>query len=63
MTNKFLMETGSANTMLQNQLARSVKMSTKLALTVGYGVINNSKPPAPLKKLDTVETINLQFSF
>lgn len=63
LTNKFLMETGSANTLLQNQLALSVKMSTKLALTVGYGVINNSKPPTPLKKLDTVETINLQFSF
>jgi len=63
LTNKFLAESGSANTMLQNALALSVKMSTKLALTIGYGVTNNSNPPAPLKKLDSVETVNLQFSF
>ena len=63
MTNKFLAESGSANMMLQNALALSVKMSTKLALMVGYGVTNNSNPPAPLKKLDSVETVNLQFSF
>ena len=63
LTNKFLAESGSSNTLLQNQLALAVKMSTKLALTVGYGLINNSNPPAPLKKLDTVETVNLQYSF
>ena len=63
LTNKFLAESGSDNTLLQNTLALSVKMSAKLALTIGYGVTNNSNPPAPLKKLDSVETVNLQFSF
>ncbi|MGC1388474.1 MAG: DUF481 domain-containing protein [Steroidobacteraceae bacterium] len=63
LTNKFLAEAGSDNTLLQDQLGLAVKMSTKLALTIGYGLTNNSKPPAPLKKLDTVETINLQYSF
>jgi len=51
------------NTMLQDQIQLAVKMSTKLALTVGYGVIDNSNPPAPLKKVDTVATVNLQFAF
>ncbi len=63
LTNKFLMEAGSDNTLMQDQLALAVKMSSKLALTIGYGLTNNSNPPAPLKKLDTVETINLQYSF
>ncbi len=63
LTNKFLAESGSANTLLQDQLSLAVKMSTNLALTVGYGLINNSNPPAPLKKMDTVETVNLQFAF
>jgi putative salt-induced outer membrane protein len=63
LTNKFLAEIGSSNTMLQDQLNLAVKMNTHLALTVGYGVIDNTNPPAPLKKIDTVTTVNLQFSF
>ncbi len=63
LTNKFYTEYGSMNTMLQDQIQLAVKMSSKLALTVGYGVIDNTKPPAPLKKIDTVTTVNLQFSF
>jgi putative salt-induced outer membrane protein len=63
LTNKFLMESGSSNTLITDALALSVKMSTKLALSVGYAISNNSNPPAPLKKLDTVSTVNLVFSF
>jgi len=63
LTNKFLMEAGSSNTLITNALALNVKMSTKLALSVGYAISNNSNPPAPLKKLDTVTTVNLVFSF
>jgi putative salt-induced outer membrane protein len=62
-TNKFLMETGPGNTLINDALALTVKMSTKLALSVGYAVSNNSNPPAPLKKLDTLTTVNLVFSF
>jgi putative salt-induced outer membrane protein len=62
-SNKFLMEYGTANTSINDTLALTVKMSTKLALSVGYGISNNSNPPAPLKKLDTVATVNLVFSF
>ena len=63
LTNKFLTEAGSDNTMVQDTIALAVKMSTRLALSVGYGVIDNTNPPAPLKKVDTVATVNLQFAF
>lgn len=63
LTNTFLAEAGAQNTMLQDNIQLAVKMTTKLALTVGYGVTDNTKPPTPLKKVDTVSTVNLQFSF
>jgi putative salt-induced outer membrane protein len=62
-TNKFLMEAGSDNTLLTDDLALTVKMSDKLALSVGYGIKDNTKPPAPLKKLDEVASVNLVFGF
>jgi putative salt-induced outer membrane protein len=63
LTDKFLMEAGSSNTLLHDDLALTVKMSDKLALSVGYGITENTKPPAPLKKFDTVESVNLVFGF
>lgn len=62
-TNKFLMEAGSSNILFHDEIALNVKMSTKLALSVGYGITDNTKPPAPLKQLDTVATVNLVFAF
>jgi putative salt-induced outer membrane protein len=62
-TNKFLMEAGSSDTLLHDDLALTVKMSDKLALSVGYGITDNTKPPAPLKKLDTIASVNLVFGF
>ena len=62
-TNKFLTEAGSSNVLLTDALALTVKMSTKLALSVGYAVSDNTKPTAPTKRLDTVSTVNLVFSF
>lgn len=55
--NKFLMETGSS------ELALTVKMSEKLALSAGYGITDNTDPPPTLKKLDTITTVNLVFAF
>ena len=49
--------------MVQDNIQLAVKMTTKLALTVGYGITDNSAPPAPLKKVDTISTVNLQYSF
>jgi putative salt-induced outer membrane protein len=62
-TNKFLLESGSSDSLLHDELALTVKMSDKLALSVGYAITDNTKPPAPLKKLDTVATVNLVFAF
>jgi putative salt-induced outer membrane protein len=63
LTNKFYSEYGAINTFIQDQLQLAVKMTTKLALTVGYGINDNSNPPAPLKKIDTLTTVNLQYAF
>jgi len=62
-TNKFVTEAGSSDVLLHDELALTVKMSDKLALSVGYGITDNTKPPPPLKKLDTVASVNLVFGF
>ena len=38
-------------------------MTTALALAVGLDARYNTKPPAPLKKADTLTTVNLVYSF
>ena len=63
LTDKFLVESGSDNTMLHDEVAVNVKMSDKMALSVGYGITDNTNPPAAIKKVDTVTTVNLVFSF
>jgi putative salt-induced outer membrane protein len=62
-TNKFVTEAGSSDVLLHDELALTVKISDKLALSVGYGITDNTKPPPPLKKLDTVASVNLVFGF
>jgi putative salt-induced outer membrane protein len=63
LTNKFLIESGSANTLLHDDIALAVKMSNKLSLSVGYGITDNTHPPGTLRKVDTVTTVNLVFAF
>jgi putative salt-induced outer membrane protein len=63
LTDKLLVESGSSDTLITNALALAVKISTKLALSVGYAVTDNTKPPAGLKRVDTLETVNLVYSF
>lgn len=63
LTDKLLVEAGSEDTLINNALAVVVKISTKLALSVGYAIQDNTKPPAGIKKLDTLETLNLVYSF
>ena len=62
-SDQLLVESGSSDTLTTNTLALAVKISTKLALSVGYNIQNNSNPPAGLKKLDTLETVNLVYAF
>lgn len=58
---KLLVESGSSDTLVTNTLALGVKISNKLALSVGYNVQDNTKPPAGLKKLDTLQTLVYAF--
>jgi putative salt-induced outer membrane protein len=63
LTDKLLVESGSSDTLITNALALAVKISTKLALSVGYTLTDNTKPPAGLKRTDTLETVNLVYAF
>lgn len=62
LTDKLLVESGGGNTLYTDALALTIKMSTRLALSLGYNLQDNSAPPPGLKKLDTIETVNLVFS-
>jgi putative salt-induced outer membrane protein len=60
-TNKVLAESGSGNTSLENDLAVVVAMSKKLALSAGYTIQENTQPPAGLKRVNTLTTLNLVY--
>jgi putative salt-induced outer membrane protein len=63
LSDTLLVQYGSANTLAGNVLALGVKMSKKLALSVGYTIQYNTSPPSGLKNQDTTETVNLVYSF
>ena len=62
-TEKFLAESGSGNTSLEDDLAVVVSMSKKLALSAGYTIQENTEPPVGLKKVNTLVTLNLVYAF
>jgi putative salt-induced outer membrane protein len=61
-TNKFLAESGSSNTAVQNDLALQVNMNQVLALAVGLGVRYNTDPPPLAESTDTQLTVNLVYN-
>jgi putative salt-induced outer membrane protein len=61
-TNKFLAESGSDNTAVQNDIALSVNMTKSFALAVGFGVRYNSDPPPLAESTDTLTTVNLVYT-
>jgi putative salt-induced outer membrane protein len=63
LTDKLAVTASSADTLLTNTLAVAVKISTKLALSVGYTLQDNTKPPVGLKRVDSLETLNLVYAF
>ncbi len=63
LTDKLLVESGSTNTFVSNDLALAVKISAKLALSLGYNLQDNSNPPPGAKRLDSLETVNLVYAF
>lgn len=62
LTNKFLAESGSDNTAVQNDIALSVNMTKSFALAVGFGVRYNSNPPPLAESTDTLTTVNLVYT-
>jgi putative salt-induced outer membrane protein len=58
-----LVNSGSANTLATNNLALAVKVSTRLAMSIGYQLQNNTHPPAGIRHLDSTETVNLVYAF
>jgi putative salt-induced outer membrane protein len=56
---RFLIETGSDNTYLQNDLGLEVTISGALALRLGYQVRYNSEVQPGTEKTDTLATIGL----
>src|SRR5882724_5631185 len=63
MLDKLVAESGSSNTSIRNDLSLEVKMNKKLSLAVGFSVLENTKPPAGLKRTDTITTLNLVYAF
>ena len=59
----FVVEAGSGDKFMQNDAGLAVKMSSKLALKVGYQVRHNSQVEAGFKKTDQLMTTNLVYSF
>jgi putative salt-induced outer membrane protein len=61
-TNKLLVESGSENTAVQNDIALQVSMTKTLALAVGFGVRYNTDPPPLAEDTDLLTTINLVYN-
>jgi putative salt-induced outer membrane protein len=59
---KLNVTSGSRNTAVANDLGVQVSISDKLALSIGYGVRYNTKPPVAVKKLDQVTTVNIAYT-
>jgi putative salt-induced outer membrane protein len=58
---RFLIETGSDNTYLQNNLGLEVMMSGSLGLRIGYEVRYNTDVQPGIEKTDTLTTIGLLY--
>ena len=56
---RFLVETGSENTYLQNDLGLEVTIEGSLGLRVGYQVRHNTETPPGIDKTDTLTTVSL----
>lgn len=56
---RFLIETGSDNTFLQNDLGLEVAMNESFALRLGYQVRHNTDVAPDIEKTDTLATVGL----
>jgi putative salt-induced outer membrane protein len=62
-TNKFLIESGSDNTFVENDTALSVSINDKLALKLGLNIRHNTDVTGLVDDTDTVTTANLVYNF
>jgi len=58
---RFLVEAGSDNTYLQNDLGLEVTITGTLGLRVGYQIRHNTDVPAGTEKTDTLTTVGLLY--
>jgi len=63
LTEKMALESGSSNTMAQNDLGVQVKVSTLFAIALAYQVRYNSNPAAGFGHYDRLTTVNLVYKF
>lgn len=61
--NDFLVESGSDNTFIQNDLGLSVAINSALALKAGFQVRRNSEVDPGREKTDTLTTLNVVYTF
>jgi len=59
--NKFGAESSSENNFLQNQVSIEVKITDRMALSLGFAVRHNTDPPVEFKKTDRLSTVNLVY--
>ena len=62
-SNRFLMESGSDNTFIQNLAGLSVSMNDKFAMKFGFEYRNNSDVPPGVDDTDTITSANLVYNF
>ena len=62
-TNKFLVESGSDNTFLENDTALSVSINDRLALKIGLNIRHNTDVTGLVDDTDTLTTANLVYNF
>lgn len=63
LSDNLLTNAGSTSALVTNNLAFVVKVSTRLALSIGYQIQDNTHPPAAIRHLDSTETVNLVYAF
>lgn len=62
-TNRFLVESGSDNTFVQNLAGFSVSMNDKMALKLGFEFRHNTDVPFGIDDTDTITSANLVYNF
>lgn len=63
LTERLLVESGSDNTFLQNDLGLVVAINSHLALKAGFQVRHNTEAPAEIKRTDTLTSANIVYQF